>query len=33
MKIAKALWNFLITWSEVMAAYRKSQGRHYDKYI
>lgn len=33
MKIAKAVWNFLIAWGETMQAYRKSQGREFNRYL
>lgn len=33
MKIITAIWDFLITWGETIRAYRKSQGREFNRYI
>jgi hypothetical protein len=33
MKVIRAVWKFLLAWGETMDAYRKSQGRNFNRYI
>lgn len=33
MKLLKTAWDFLVAWGETMQAYRKSQGREFNRYI